>query len=160
VDALLEKQSIYVDTRQDRVVLRVRRLEVEMPYATSFKLAQGLRLASKDAMRYAKEDVNNWQDFAALSDMNKRVWPYIAHPERRVTLHKGVDWRAGWEGENVKIQFGDQLLKCHFTAALKISEWLREAGRQSKAWAGDSSRSIHAAGVLSDAENNYRLGVK
>lgn len=153
MDALLTKQNIHIEPRQDRVVLRVSRLEIEIPYATSFKVAQGLRLAARDAMRYAKQDF-------VVADISKTAQPYEVNANIRVTAHKNFKWRAGWEGENVKIQFGDQLLKFHFTAALKISEWIRDAGRQSKAWAGDGSKSINAAGILSDAENNYRLGVK
>jgi hypothetical protein len=148
---VLTKQNIYIESKQDRVVLKVQRLEIEMPYATSFKVAQGLRLASRAAIRYAKAD------YTAPSDIEKA---YEASADIRVTAHKDFNWRAGWEGEDVKIQFGDQLLKFHFTAALKIAEWLRDAGKQSKAWAGDTSRSISAAGILSDAEQNYRLGVE
>jgi hypothetical protein len=148
---VLTKQNICIESKQDRVVLSVQRLEIEMPYATSFKVAQGLRLASRAAIRYAKAD------YTAPSDIEKA---YEVGADIRVTAHKDFNWRAGWEGEDVKIQFGDQLLKFHFTSALKIAEWLRDAGKQSKAWAGDTSRSISAAGILSDAEENYKLGIR
>jgi hypothetical protein len=160
MDALLTKQRIHIEPRQDRVVLMLGKLEVEMPYATSFQVAQGLRLASKDAMRYAKEDVTNWQTFATLDEMPKETLPYKVSPEHRVTVRKNFNWKAGWEGENVKVMFGDQVLKFHFTVALKIAVWLRDAGHRSKAWAGDGSKSMIMAGRLSDAEENYRLGIK
>lgn len=160
MDALLTKQRIHIESDQDRVILKVGKLQVEMPYAASFQVAQGLRLASKDAMRYAKEDPTNWQTMAVLDDMPTKTLAYKTSSKKKVTVRKDFNWKAGWEGENVKVMFADSLLKFHFTVALKISEWLRDAGRQSKAWAGDGSKSMIMASVVSDAEENYKLGVK
>ncbi len=50
--AILEKQRIHVTSEHDQVLLMVGNLVVPIPYAASFRIAQGLRLSSKDAMRY------------------------------------------------------------------------------------------------------------
>ena len=156
--SILSKQRIHVTSEYDQVILMVGDLDVNMPYAISFRVAQGLRLAAKDAMRYAKEDVTNWAAFAN-EDMPERTTPYVVSKERRITVQKGFSWRAGWNGENVKIQFGNNELQFHFTTALQISTWLHNSGAEAKAWAGDTGKSMFASAILSNAEENYRLGI-
>lgn len=157
---ILKKQKIHVKAENDQVLLMVGNLVVNMPYITSFQVAQGLRLGAKDAMRYAKEDVTNWVKYASDEDLPEHTKPYKLSNEKRITVHGGFNWKVGWEGENVKCMFGDTIVKFHFTTALKISTWLRREAKLAKGWAGDSGRSMFMSSSLSDAEENYRLGVK
>jgi len=156
--AILEKQRFHITSEYDQVLLMIGNLVVSMPYAASFKVAQGLRLASTTAMRYAKEDVTGWEKFA--NENIPETLPYAVSEEKRMTVPKGFTWAAGWEGENVKARFGNNELQFHFTSALQISAHLRIAGAKAKAWAGDTGKSINAAGILTDAEENYRLGLQ
>lgn len=159
MDSLLTKQNIHVTSDQDMVLLNVGNLTVHIPYLESFKIAQGIRLASKDAMRYIHEDAKKWSDFAKLNDMPDKTTPYTLSVEKRVTVKKDFNWRIGWEGEDIKMLFGNNSLKLHFTMALKISEWLRNAGREAKAWAGHRGSLLNLRGILSNAEENYKLGI-
>jgi len=156
---VLSKQNIHVAAELDQVLLMIGRLTVNMPYATSFRIAQGIRLAAKDAMRYAKEDVTGWSGFAQDEDIPERTTPYLVSTEERVTVPKGFTYKIGWDGEDVVMLLGNNRVELHFTTALKINTWLRTAGAEAKAWAGDSGKSMVASGILSNAEENYRLGI-
>ncbi len=159
MDGLLTKQRIHVDNDKDMVLLNVGNLTVHIPYLESFKIAQGIRLASKDAMRYIHEDSTKWLEFAKLNEQPDQTTPYETNAELRTTEHVQLDWKIGWEGEDVKMLFGNNLLKFHFTSALKVSEWLRYAGQKAKAWSGNQGVNINLLGILSDAEKNYKLGI-
>jgi hypothetical protein len=156
---ILSKQNIHVAAEYDQVLLMIGRLTVNMPYATSFRIAQGIRLAAKDAMRYAKEDVAGWNNYAQDEDIPERTSPYLVSADTQITVQKGFTYKVGWDGENVVMLFGNNRIELHFTTALKVNTWLRVAGAEAKAWAGDSGRSMNASGILSDAEDNYRLGI-
>ena len=157
--SILSKQRIHIVSEYDQVLLHVGNVVVSMPYATAFSIAQGIRLASKDAMRYAKEDVNNWQKYANDEDLPKHTTPYHIPRTSRVDVSKGFEWAVGWNGENVKMKFGNNIIEVHFTTALQISAWLRSTGAESKAWAGETGRSMRASSILSNAEENYRRGI-
>ena len=157
--SVLTKQRIHVTSEQDQVLLMVGNLTVHMPYAVSFKIAQGIRLASKDAMRYAKEDVANWVKYSIDEDIPERTTPYAVNLTERVTVPKGFGYKIGWDGENVVMVLGNNKLELHFTTALQVNSWLRHAGSEAKLWAGDTGKSFSASGILSNAEENYRLGI-
>jgi hypothetical protein len=156
---ILRKQRVHVFSKHDQVILKVGNLEVEMPYAASFKVAQHLRLASKDCIRYAKEG-EHWSKFTVNDNMPTETTPYKISPKKRISPGKGFAWKITRDGEMIKCLFGNNELKFHFTTALQITTWLRHAGKLSKGWAGDGGKSMIAAGLLSDAEENYKLGVK
>ena len=157
---VFKKQKIHVIAEHDQVLLMVGQLVVKMPYATAFHIAQGLRLGSKDAMRYAKEEISNWVGYATDENLPEHTSPYKLSKEKRVSVHGSFNWKIGWEGENVKCMFGNEVIKFHFTTALQIMTWLRHEGKVAKGWAGDGGRSKIMASSLSDAEENYKLGVK
>jgi len=159
MDSLLTKQNIHITSDKDMVLLSIGNLIVHIPYLESFKVAQGIRLASKDAMRYIHEDSTNWPVFAKLNDLPDKTIPYEVNREERSTVKTDFNWKVGWEGENIKMLFGNNMVKLHFTIALKISEWLRNAGHESKAWAGRKGACMNLLGILSNAEENYKLGI-
>lgn len=159
MDDLLTKQRIHVESDKDMVLLNIGNLVVHIPYLESFKIAQGIRLASKDAMRYIHEDSTKWPEFAKLNNLPDHTIPYEISIEKRVTIQKDFNYKIGWEGEDIKMLFGNNMVKLHFTLALKISEWLRHAGKESKAWAGQKGVNINLLGILSNAEENYKLGI-
>lgn len=160
MDSLLTKQRIHVAADRDRVLLHIGRLCIEMPYAAAFPVAQHLRLSAKQAMRLCREPMANWRDHAALNDMPERTVPYQVSDVERVSIRGNFNWATGWDGEDVKAVFGNNMARFHFVVALKISEWLRDAGKEARAWAGDRSTVRLASSVLSDAEENYRLGLE
>lgn len=160
MDTLLKKERIHVESKNDYVILRMGSMVVDIPFGVAGRVSQGIRLASKDAMRYSGEDVTNWRDLAALDDMPAFTIPFKVESKKQIKIPDGFDWAVGYEGENIKLKFGNVIIKLHFVLALKLSTWLRTAASKAKAWSGDGSRSRFAMGILSDAEHNYKLGIK
>lgn len=159
MDTLLQKERIHIEAIEDRVMINIANIQVNIPYASSFQIAQGLRLAAKTAMRYAKENSINWTSYAQLSDFPHQTIPYQVLEQKQIKVQKNYDWAVGYDGEDVKIKFGNVEFKFHFVIALKMSEWIRDAGHKSKAWSGDSSKSMIAFGILNNAEDHYKHGI-
>jgi len=155
MDALLVRNHISVNTDLDRVILNFNRLSFPMPYAQAFKIAAGLRLGSKRAMRISGESIKDWRNRSRLD-----VYTPLEEiaPEKRTTNLQRYDWRVDVDGEMVYLIMGHHKIGFHFEAALKTAEWLRWAGKRCKRWAGDSGRSMVSLGNLTDAEENYKRG--
>ena len=130
MDDLLTRQNIAVQADQDRVTLRIGRLDVPMPYAASFKIAQGLRLAAKEAMRMCGEDNKDWREQSRLDYYPD---PVPVSPEKRITLPPKFAWSVAFDGEMVIFRAGNNEARFHFTVALKLAEWLRAQGARCKA---------------------------
>ena len=64
------------------------------------------------------------------------------------------------DGETVTMEFGNVPITVDYHTALELAKFLRIAGRQAKANAGDHSRVITAFGFLSDAETDERNAQK
>lgn len=155
MDEMLLKDRLEVGRDLDRVVLIVNRTHYPMPYAMSFKIAAGLRLASKQAMKFSGEGIKDWRT-RSLLDVYTGVEKLSS--EKRTTLTKRYSWRIDVDSEIVHLFLNEQKISIHFESALKLAEWLRMAGKSAKRWAGDDGRSMVAAGNLVDAEFNYKHG--
>lgn len=155
MDELLIKQNIAVETDCDRVVLRVARVSFPMPYADGFKIAAYLRLACKGSMRISGESIKDWRKRSELS-----YHPDVGEvsPERRTTLTERINWLIGVEGELVTMHFGNNIIKLHFSDALRVAAWIKLGAKKAKRWAGDTSKSMTSLARLSDAEENYKRG--
>ena len=73
---------------------------------------------------------------------------------------KKFNWRVDINGELIYLWFGNVRVGFHFESGFKISQWLRLGAAQAKRFAGDTSKSIHASGRLTDGETNYKLGLE
>ncbi len=63
------------------------------------------------------------------------------------------------EYDCVKIDFGaGHILTVDYPTAIKLSQLLRQHGKQAKKFAGDSSKSWLAEAILTDGEQNYKRG--
>lgn len=58
------------------------------------------------------------------------------------------------DGQVVVMEFGNVRIDMGYEDALKFSQWVRMAGKEAKAAAGDMSRSWAVAARLSDRELN------
>lgn len=158
MNEFLIKQGIWVNTDQDRVVLCVGRTEFPMPYAQAFKISAAVRVGCRRLMQMSGEPHHDWYERSKL-DYYAKV-PELSEEVRR-TRTKKYDWRVDHSqvGEVLELWLDDCLLEFHFEAGLKLSEWLRDAAKRCKRWAGDSSSMKIACGILSDAEWNYKHGL-
>lgn len=64
----------------------------------------------------------------------------------------------GHRGTLVYFKLGNDEFKMDYPSAYKMSLLLRTHAKQAKKFAGDFSRTLEAAAVLTDAEQNYKRG--
>ena len=148
---VITTQPVEVLVDFDRVVLTIgANPPLQIPYATSFKVAQGIRLAAKNIARMYNVR-EKWPTL--VKNVVCRDWVEGSRKPKRPRA-----WSVGFNGEDVNIQFDDLTIGMHFADALHVAQWIRAAGRQCKRNVGDTSRQLNAAGILSDAEQNYKTG--
>lgn len=155
---LLQRENVSVDVERDVVLFKVGKYNATFHYVTAFQIAQRLRLAANVAGRAAgipgaerghqKRQVVGEEHFAGskLSEDGR--------------LDGGYKWDVSTDGSLVVFQVADLIAKWEAPAAMEIAAWFREAGRRGKRWAGDTSKTISVAGILTDAAANERLATK
>lgn len=150
---LLEPTAVSIDVENDVVVFRVGPNLARFSYTSAFMIAQQLRLFSGLAARIAGATLEQRRELKRqpVEDNVRSIsQPNIPSGDSR--------WRVWNEGELVLLQIGDLVARWEAPAAGTIASWFREGGRQAKAWAGDTSKTMRLAGILTDAEENRRLG--
>jgi hypothetical protein len=147
--------NIRVLAAYDRVAIRFGNTDVLIPYVVAAKMAQAIRLAGKRLKRINHEQAD-WVDIA--DDCNLEVDDYFKYDPAPHVLQR-FNWSVNVEGENVSLIFNDHAITTHYTSMLQISQWMRKAVKKVKAEVGDTSRTWSAMGNLTDAEENYKLGV-
>lgn len=150
-----EDVDFEIFVNMDRVVFRINRTDFFVPYAQVFKMALQLQLNCKRS----KSIIHENESWVALTDAdNLEVRDYST-----VTPYSQVkgkfDWEFRTDSELVYFRLKDFITSFHFVAGLKLSHLIRLAGKTAKSWAGDTSTMKTAAGILTDAEENYRLGI-
>jgi hypothetical protein len=155
VSELAQREDVSVATDDDVVVFTVGKHAARFSYHSAFLIAQRLRLSANVAGRLSgctRQEV---------TDMKRQP----VHPEQvsEVILddghgaHGNHPWEVRAEGELVVFQISDQIIQWSAPAAMEIAAWFREAGKQAKRWAGDTSRTLNIAGILTDANANASL---
>jgi hypothetical protein len=149
---LFQREDVAVDVQRDVVVFKVGPHTARFAYETAFVVAQRLRLSANVAARTAGVAKGERADLK-----RQRVDPdqfAESHAIEGGRLDFGFQWNVWTEGELVAFQFGNEIARWDAPSAMTIATWFREGGRQAKAWAGDTSRRLNIAGVLSDASRN------
>lgn len=153
VSELLKREDVSVDVENDVVVFRVGSNIARFSYTSAFMIAQQLRLAAGMAARIAG---------ATLEQRRAIKRQPIEDDVRSIDAGNvpsgDLRWRVWTEGELVSFQIGDIVARWESPAAGTIAGWFREGGRQAKNWAGDTSKTMRLAGILTDAGENRRLG--
>lgn len=150
---LLEPTAVSVDVENDVVVFRVGSNKARFSYTTAFIIAQQLRLFSGLAARIAGATLEQRREIKHQPTEDD------VHSVKASNAPSGDSrWRVWNEGEIVALQIGDLVARWEAPAAGTIASWFREGGRQAKVWAGDTSKTMRLAGILTDASENRRLG--
>lgn len=152
---LLQREDVAVSVDNDVVVITVGKHAARFSYHSAFLIAQRLRLSASVAGRLSGCTTQE------VADMKRQP----VHPEQlsEVILddghgsHDGHPWEVRTEGELVVFQISELIIRWAAPAAMQIAAWVREAGRQGKRWAGDTSKTLNVAGILTDANANARL---
>ena len=140
----------------DRVVFRINKTDFFVPYAQVFKMALHMQLLCKRA----KSIIHERESWVELTDAdNIEIQDYsTVKPYSQV---KGkFDWEFRHDSELIYFRLKDFVTSFHFVVGLKLSHQIRIAGKKAKAWAGDLNPVRTSAGILTDAEENYKLGIQ
>jgi hypothetical protein len=76
-----------------------------------------------------------------------------------VALAKRTNFAVSHHAELVRVTVGNSGFDMHYSDALQIAQWVRLNAKEAKRKSGDLSRAVQMAGILSDAEENYRRGI-
>ncbi len=150
---LLEPTSVSVDVENDIVVFRVGQATARFSYSSAFMIAQQMRLATGVAARTAGATLEQRR---ALK--RQPAADHVRPVDQPAVPSGDLRWKVTNEGELVCLQIGDLIARWEAPAAGQIASWFREGGRQAKRWAGDTSKTMRVAGILTDAGENRRLG--
>lgn len=152
---LFERTGVSVDADDDIVVLRVGKMKARMSYTLAFQIAQRMRLHGGVAARIAGATPK--ERFALKRKADEADLRPIDNIE---VQDNGKPWDVWHEGELVCVRLKAVVARWEAPAALTIAGWIRVAGRQAKRWAGDTSKTHRYAGILTDAADNDRLGIR
>lgn len=145
--------SIFVD--MDRVVFRINRKDFFVPYNQVFKMALQLQVVAK----YSKTLTHEHETWIKLTNAEAIDIQEYSSVKSYPQVKGRYDWKFDIDSELVHFYLADYHTSFHFAAALQLSFLIRLAGRKAKAWAGDFNKVKTAAAMLTDAEENYKLGI-
>lgn len=154
---LLRLVNLGANDREDMVVITLGSLRPRIAYQTAFEIAHRLRLACKGAARHDRVRGNfvNDVDVGDLEDC-----PRTSKQFRRSKQVPNVrNWQTSYKGAEVAVIFDGRGAIMGYEDGVKLHQMIRRAGRRAKAWAGDSSRSRSALAMLTDAEDDDKLGL-
>lgn len=154
---ILTKKQVSVTTVMDMVYISIVEALIVIPYQTAFEIAQRIRLASKQAMQLDNTPHAEHRSIAHIDSDPE----FYCHPSfRRSSLVSNVNvWEVGGEGVLVVLKFDDLTVKLDYPDALTLHSWIRVRAKEAKGWAGDRSRTMRGLANLTNAEDNYRIGI-
>jgi len=153
VSEIFARTDVSVDVENDVVVLRVGDKMARFSYTSAFMVAQRMRLFAGQAARIA--GASSEERSALKRDADETNLRPIGNGAARQSTKPWDVWN---EGAVVAVRLGEVTARWEAPATLTIAGWIREGGRQAKRWAGDTSKTLRLAGILTDAEENRRLG--
>jgi hypothetical protein len=156
---LLERVRHDVNDELDFVNIRCGVIRARIGYRIAFAVDHRLRIAAKQSARFHRVPASFWR-FVELPDLEDCPRPSRIPQQSRLTPTV-----SRWDvftvpGEPlVHIEFDGMAMELDYEAAVKLGHDIRRAGRRAKAWAGDRSKYSAMLGLLTDAEDDYRLGI-
>ena len=158
------KQHVSVTAVDEIVVFMIANAQAKFTYRAALRHSQHMRINAKSCMRHVEGDSRDWRkaqleegQIGSLAKLQNRslmdairtirVAPLLlvpATPSKRV-------WFENFD-ETVRMHLGSTAhVDFHYEDALKISGWLRVAGKQAKFNSGDRFKELSAVGSLHDA---------
>lgn len=154
---VLERRSFSVDDELDFVRVRFGSINAQIGYRIGFVIDHHMRLAAKQAARFDRVPPRFWQD-VELPDLEDR--PKTSRTPQQSRLRPSVStWEVKVNPPLVGLFFDGQGEEMDYETAVKLGHAIRRASRRAKAWAGDHSKYSAMLGMLTDAEEDYRLGI-
>ena len=154
---MLQKTQFGANDNLDMVVLTIMGRHPRIPYQTAFEISQSLRIASKYDARQDRANASFWRD-VDIEDLNDCPKPNKIF--RRSSLSSTVrNWSVDVQAGLVALTLDSLSVEFDYETAIKFHQIIRRAGRRAKAWAGDRANISRCLGNLTDAEEDYKLGL-
>ena len=142
---------------QDMVEIILDDLRPRITYQSALEIEQNLRVACKHAARYDRAPAYFWRD-VNMEDLNDCPKPHRGF--RRSMLVPNVSsWEIKANPPLVALFFDGIGREMDYELGIKLHQMIRRAGRRAKAWGGDTSGNVRMLGNLTNAEDDYRLGL-
>lgn len=155
---LLEKKAFLVNDNMDFVEVKFGCINVRIGYRIGFAIDQNMRLAAKQAAQIDRAPASFWRDvdIPDLDDCPKASrWPQQS--QLTPTCKK---WEVKCYPTALVGLFFDGIgEEMDYETAVKLGHAIRRASRRAKAWAGDTAKHSRMMGILTDAEQDYKLGI-
>jgi hypothetical protein len=162
----MSRQQVGVDHAGREVKLTFGRTVASLYYRDAFQIAQWLRLHASEARRENRDrstltfddsryDKEAREPYSASVEL-REVAPPV---DRGSTLATKMNVEVVHHGEIVDIQMGAHTGGLHNADALPFSNAMRAHARAVKRSLGDTATIHLAAGILTDAEANYKRGI-
>ncbi len=153
---LLQKIKYGATANLDMVDIRVADMRPRVPYQIAFEIAHKLRMAAKRAARWDRQPATLSHDY--MGDLKDVPRPNRAFRRSKLTSNMRR-YLVGTNDRMVQIGFNNSCMDIEYEDALKLHAKIRIEARRAKAWAGDTSTTSRLLGMVTDAEEDDRLGL-
>ena len=155
---VLTKMQFGADDDHDMVVIRLDDLKPMTPYQTALDLSAGLRLACKQAARFDRAPATFWREL--ITEDHRLDIPKAHRGFRRSKLVPNFEtYDVIVNPPLVGMLFDGRGKEFSYEDGIKLHVLIRKAALRAKAWAGDTDSRKRMLGMLTDAEDDYRLGL-
>ncbi len=145
------------DDREDMVEITLGALKPKIPYQLGLEIAAHLRMACKHAARFDRAPATFWRHID-VDDLND--CPPVHRGFRRSRQVSNVNtWAVRVSPPLVSLVFNETATDSGYEDGIRLHHIIRRASRRAKAWAGDTSRYGRTLANVTDAEEDYRLGL-
>lgn len=145
------------NNHEDMVNIQIGDLRPRIAYQSAFEIAHALRMACKSAARHDR------QQATFVNDVDVEDLEDCPRPNRQFRRSNQVpnvkNWRVCYQKAEVAILFDGRGEIFGYEDGIRLHQMIRRAGRRAKAWAGESQKNITMLANLTDAEDDYRLGL-
>lgn len=155
---ILEKLHFTVNDELDFVTIKMGNINARLGYRIAFEVAQGLFNVAAQVARYEKMSIKEFRK--AFPPENLDDCPRANRQARQSTLTPTArQWLVQGAPPLVGLFFDGHGQEMDVPTAGTLSNAIRRAARRAKAWAGDTTSLQTCQGILTDAEEDYKLGV-
>jgi len=157
VGEVLTPTQLGADDHEDMVILRLGSQRPMMPWQVALEMMHHLRSHCKNAARFDRVKAGFWRD-VDMQDLADKPRPHRGY--RKSSLVQNFKhWQVADKPPLVALIFDGQMIEMGYEDGIKLHQRGRRAAQRAKAWAGDTNRIRGAYANLTNAEDDYRLGL-
>lgn len=154
---ILEKKAFKVDDNMDFIEVKFGNLSGRLGYRLGFQIDHYLRMAAKKAARHHRAPATFYYELD-LPERGDNLRPNKLQRQSNLTP-SFKEWSVSTDGALVTLWFDNNGIDMDYETAAKLGRAIRNASHRARAWAGDHTKYRACLGNLTDAEEDYKLGL-